>query len=126
MKPFQLLIKPSGPDCNLQCTYCFYRRVAKNFPSGKHLMSDEILEEMINTGNDPSDIIDDKGLSQISDQDELDKIADKVIANNQTVAADYRAGKEVALKFLMGQIMKETKGSANPQIVEKILKEKLS
>ena len=47
MQPFQLLIKPSGPDCNLSCTYCFYRRVAKIFPPGPHRMKKDILEEMV-------------------------------------------------------------------------------
>lgn len=48
MKPFQLLIKPAGPDCNLCCNYCFYRRASKLFPPGTHRMSYNILEAMIN------------------------------------------------------------------------------
>lgn len=48
MVPFQLLIKPAGPDCNLQCTYCFYRRAGKLFPQGRaHRMSGKVLEEMV-------------------------------------------------------------------------------
>ncbi len=84
-----------------------------------------VLEEMFQTGGDPSQIIEEKNLAQTSDQGALEEIVKKVIDNNPSSVEDYRAGKENAIKFLMGQIMKETQGKANPQIVMEILKERL-
>ena len=85
-----------------------------------------VLAEMFQTGGDPSQIIEVKNLSQLNDTGELSKIADDVLKNNEKSVSDYRAGKENALKFLIGQIMKESRGKANPQIAEKMLKEKLA
>jgi len=85
-----------------------------------------VLAEMFQTGGDPSQIIEAKNLSQLNDTGELSKIADDVLKNNEKSVSDYRAGKENALKFLIGQIMKESRGKANPQIAEKMLKEKLA
>ena len=85
-----------------------------------------ILGDMYNTGEDASKIIKDKGLSQISDTDELEKIAAEVIQSNVQPVADYKAGKEAALKFLVGQVMKASKGRANPQVVNEVLKKKLA
>jgi aspartyl-tRNA(Asn)/glutamyl-tRNA(Gln) amidotransferase subunit B len=84
-----------------------------------------VLEEMFNTGGDPSHIIEEKNLGQTSDEGELGGIVEKIIANNPSSVEDYKAGKDNAIKFLMGQIMKETQGKANPQMVMEILKEKL-
>jgi aspartyl-tRNA(Asn)/glutamyl-tRNA(Gln) amidotransferase subunit B len=67
-----------------------------------------------------------KGLKQISDSSELEAIADGVIAANAQQVADYRSGKEKAFNSLVGQVMKATKGKANPQQVNAILKRKLS
>jgi aspartyl-tRNA(Asn)/glutamyl-tRNA(Gln) amidotransferase subunit B len=69
--------------------------------------------------------IESKGLKQLSDSDELEKIADQVIAANAQQVADYRSGKEKAFNSLVGQMMKATKGKANPQQVNDILKRKL-
>jgi aspartyl-tRNA(Asn)/glutamyl-tRNA(Gln) amidotransferase subunit B len=84
-----------------------------------------MLEEMFATGGDPSNILDEKGLAQVSDESEIEKIVDEIIKNNQKSVEDYKSGKEVALKFLIGQTMKESKGKANPQIAGEILKKKL-
>ena len=84
-----------------------------------------ILEEMYRTGGDPSQIIDEKKLAQVSDEGELGGIVEKVLNDNQKSAEDYKAGKENAIKFLMGQVMAATKGSANPQVVMEMLKKKL-
>ena len=73
----------------------------------------------------PRTVAEEKGLFQKSDPDELNKIIDKVISENISVAEEYKGGKEMSLKFLIGQVMKESKGSANPQVTEKLLKEKL-
>ena len=87
----------------------------------------KVLTEMY-TGidSDPSHIVERLGLTQVSDTGALEKIVDQVLVVNEQSVADYKAGKENALKYLMGQVMKESKGSANPQVVQEILKQKLS
>jgi aspartyl-tRNA(Asn)/glutamyl-tRNA(Gln) amidotransferase subunit B len=85
----------------------------------------QVLEEMFNTGKSANEVVAQKGLSQISDSGELEKMAEKVIAENPQAAADYKAGKETAMKFLVGQLMRTTRGRANPQIATQLLKNKL-
>jgi len=84
-----------------------------------------VLLEMLKTGVDPSHILGEKDLTQISDEGQLGQIADEVIKNNPKAIDDYRAGKQNALQFLAGQVMKETRGRANPQVIQEILKGKL-
>jgi len=84
-----------------------------------------VFEEMFNTARGAADIITQRGLSQISDAVELDRIASQVIESNPSTALDYRAGKEQALKFLVGQAMKATAGRADPKLASKLLREKL-
>jgi len=84
-----------------------------------------VLETMFNTGKSAGDIIREKGLSQISNTKEVDEIVNQVIRANAPAVADYQAGKETALKFLVGQVMKATRGRANPQVAAEILKKKL-
>jgi len=80
---------------------------------------------MLDSGKSADEIIEEKGLAQISDSSELSSAADKAIAENAKSVNDYKAGKANALMFLVGQVMKLTKGKANPKIVQEILKEKL-
>jgi aspartyl-tRNA(Asn)/glutamyl-tRNA(Gln) amidotransferase subunit B len=84
-----------------------------------------VLEEMYKTGGDPSHIVEEKGLLQVSDSAELEKIVVEVIEKNAESVEDYKKGKINALQFLVGQVMKETKGKANPKIVGDILIRKL-
>lgn len=91
--------------------------------SGK--IAKTVFEEMFNTGKPPQEIVAGRGLVQISDQDELGRIVDAVIASNPASVNDFKSGKEKALGFLVGQVMKETRGRANPQLVNKLLREKL-
>lgn len=85
----------------------------------------EVLVEMIDTGKNPDDIIRDKGLKQVGDEGELSVIIDKIIKENPKPASDIKEGKMEAMGFLVGCVMRETKGQANPGIVNKILKERL-
>jgi len=85
----------------------------------------QVLAEMLKTGGDPSHIIEEKGLSQMSDEGELETIIKDVIAKNDKVVQDYKKGKENALQFLVGQVMAATKGRAKPDVVQKLLKELL-
>ncbi len=84
-----------------------------------------VLEEMFKTGRTALDIIAQRGLSQISDTDTLKAEVIAVIKSNNQAVADYKAGKAPALKFLVGQVMRVTKGRANPKVVIEILIQKL-
>ncbi|OGI34655.1 MAG: glutaminyl-tRNA synthase (glutamine-hydrolyzing) subunit B, partial [Candidatus Moranbacteria bacterium RIFOXYA2_FULL_43_15] len=84
-----------------------------------------VLAEMYATGGDPSQIIEEKNLAQLDDAGELERIVEEVLAKNEKSAADFRAGKDNALKFLIGQVMAATRGKANPQMAEGILQNKL-
>jgi len=85
-----------------------------------------VLHEMyFGDDDDPSHIIDKKNLAQVSDTSELEKNVDAALEANQSSVDDYKAGKENAIKYIMGQVMSATGGKANPQIVMEILKEKL-
>ncbi|QGT98830.1 Aspartyl-tRNA(Asn) amidotransferase subunit B [Candidatus Syntrophocurvum alkaliphilum] len=98
--------------------------INKGTISGK--MAKTVFEEMFNSGKDPEAIIKEKGLVQISDEETLLATIEEVINNNPKVLEDYKAGKEKAFGFFVGQVMKATKGQANPAIVNKLLKEKLN
>jgi aspartyl-tRNA(Asn)/glutamyl-tRNA(Gln) amidotransferase subunit B len=84
-----------------------------------------VLEEMYKTGGDPSQIIETKNLLQVSDEGVLAEIVEAVLVKNEKSVADYKAGKQNALQFLMGQVMKESKGKANAKMVTDMLKDKL-
>lgn len=92
--------------------------------SGK--IAKKVFVEMFATGKAPQVIIAEKGLVQISDEKALTEIIERVMAANPQSVADYQSGKKKAFGFLMGQIMKETRGQANPQIVTQLLQRKLS
>lgn len=92
--------------------------------SGK--IAKTVFEEMLETGKNPDTIINEKGLRQVTDTGAIESIIDEVIKNNPKSVEDYKNGKDKALKFLIGQVMKESKGKANPQMVNDILIKKLS
>ncbi len=80
---------------------------------------------MFNTGKDPETLLKEGGRGQISDSGELAEAVAGTIRANAPAVADYKAGKEQAVKFLVGQVMKVTKGRANPQILTELIKKKL-
>jgi len=84
-----------------------------------------VLEEMFKTGADPSHIIEEKGLTQVTDTGEIEKIIKEVISKNPKAIEDYKKGKENALQFLVGQVMAATRGRAKPDSVQKLLKKLL-
>jgi aspartyl-tRNA(Asn)/glutamyl-tRNA(Gln) amidotransferase subunit B len=84
-----------------------------------------VLGEMFRSGRAASEIVAERGLAQISDADELGRIVERVIAANPDPVAEYRAGKERLFGWFVGQVMKATRGKANPQLVTELLKEKL-
>lgn len=91
--------------------------------SGK--IAKDVFAEMADTGKDADIIIDDKGLSQIADQDSILGAVEEAISENPVSVQDYQSGKDKAIGFLMGQIMKKTQGKANPGMAMKLLREKL-
>ena len=92
--------------------------------SGK--IAKTIFEEMIDGDKDPQTIVDQKGLKQESDPKALEELINKVIKNNTSKVEEYKSGKEKLFGFFVGQVMKESKGKGNPQLINKILKEKLN
>lgn len=86
----------------------------------------EVFLEMITSQKNPALIVQEKGLQQVSDSGAIEGFCDTVIAANPTVVADFKAGKEAALNFLKGQVMKLSKGKANPALAGETLLKKLS
>jgi aspartyl-tRNA(Asn)/glutamyl-tRNA(Gln) amidotransferase subunit B len=84
-----------------------------------------VFEEMFHSGKSAAEVVEAQGLTQISDDQEIGAVVDKVIAANAKAADDFKQGKEQALKFLVGQVMRETKGRANHAVVTKLLIERL-
>ncbi len=85
----------------------------------------QILREMFVTGDDPGSIVERTNLSQISDEGIVVKAVEEVIAENKKAIGDYRAGKENALKFLVGQTISKLRGRGNPELIEKLLRDRL-
>ena len=85
----------------------------------------KVLAEVFETGRAPEEIVRERGLAQISDVEALSRVVDEVIAANPKAVADYLAGKKPVLRFLVGQVMKATRGKANPKLANELLLEKL-
>ncbi len=97
--------------------------IAKGTISGK--IAKKVLPEMWKTGKSADVVVKEQGLVQITDTGALEELVQKVIAANPQSVADYKAGKKKAIGFLVGQIMKETKGRANPGVVNQLLTKNL-
>jgi aspartyl-tRNA(Asn)/glutamyl-tRNA(Gln) amidotransferase subunit B len=80
---------------------------------------------MFDNGSDPEVIIKENDFSQINDESVLKQLAQKIIDNNKNQVEEYKSGKENLMKYFIGIAMKESKGKANPEIIENILKNKL-
>jgi aspartyl-tRNA(Asn)/glutamyl-tRNA(Gln) amidotransferase subunit B len=89
-------------------------------------MAKEVFETMTATGKSAAAIVKEKGLGQISDVGELETLVARIVADNPGPAEDYRQGKERVLGFFVGQVMRETKGQANPQLVNDLLRKHLT
>ena len=85
----------------------------------------EVFEEMFNSGSNPLEIANNKGLTQLDDKDILEKAVTKVMGDNEQAVKDFIGGKDTAIKYLLGQVMKETRGRANPAIISTMLLENL-
>lgn len=85
----------------------------------------KVLNEMFNNPEDPEKIVDRLGLSQVSDEGAIMQMIQDVMAQNAQSVADYKAGKDKAMGYLVGQVMRVSRGKANPQVINKLLKEAL-
>ena len=85
----------------------------------------EVLAEMVASGTSPADIVTERGLKQVSDRSELEQVVDDVVAANPDAVAKIQAGDAKPLGFLVGQVMRATKGQANPTVVNSLLRERL-
>jgi len=92
--------------------------------SGK--MAKTVFEEMFRSGEEPEKIVQEKGLVQLTDVDEIQRVIQGVVEENPKLAEDYREGKEQLLGFFVGQVMKATRGKANPKLVNELLRKSLS
>jgi len=99
------------------------KMIAKNEISSR--AAKDVLLKMFLSGGDPSEIVESGDLRQISDESQLKNIIESVIKDNSGPAAEYGKGKETALQFLVGQVMKKTGGSADPRLAAKMLRERL-
>lgn len=95
------------------------KMIDDNLISGK--IAKEVLDKAFESGKPPRLVVEEQGLLQISDQSELESVIKRVIAENPESVENYRGGKTKAIGFLVGQVMKETKGKANPQLVNELL-----
>ena len=86
----------------------------------------KVMEEMFENPRSPKEITEEKGWAQVSDEGAIKDVVMKILAANEQSVADFKAGKDRALKFLVGQVMKETKGKANPKLVNQFLLEELN
>lgn len=92
--------------------------------SGK--MAKDVFGSMFETGKEPKEIVAASGLSQITDTAEIESVVDEVLTNNEKSVVDFRSGKQQAFGYLVGQVMAKTKGQASPNVVNEILRKKLS
>lgn len=97
--------------------------IAKGSVSGK--MAKDILAEMFSTGKTAGALVSEKGLAQITDSEQITKVAREIIAANPKQVEQYRGGKTATLGWFVGQVMKATRGQANPQMLQELLKKEL-
>ena len=100
------------------------KRINDNTISGK--IAKKVFEAMWQTGKDADAVIEEQGLKQVTDTGAIEQIVDEVLAANPGQVADYKSGKDKLMGFFVGQVMKASKGKANPGMVNELLKKKLS
>ena len=89
-------------------------------------MAKDVFAVMTETGGDPADIVAEQGLGQISDTAELEETVAQIVAANPGPAEEYRQGRTRVMGFFVGQVMKQTKGQANPKLVNELLERHLT
>jgi len=86
----------------------------------------DVFSVMLDSGGDPGEIVRDRGLAQVSDRGSLEPIIDALLASHPAKVEEYRSGKTGLLGFFVGQVMRETRGTANPELAQKLVREKLA
>jgi aspartyl-tRNA(Asn)/glutamyl-tRNA(Gln) amidotransferase subunit B len=129
MGDLQFLLRETGTDiaaCKVspENLAAMLKLIADDTISGK--IAKTVFKEMFMTGRAPAEIVRESGLQQITDEGEVGEIINKIIRENPDPVESYRRGKTKAMAFLVGQVMRATKGKANPQLVNKMLEKKLS
>ncbi len=128
MGEFSALLNNAGLEAD-QCSFKpegmaeLLKMIDDQLISGK--IAKEVLEKAFKGGKPPRSVVEEESLLQISDQSELEAIIDQVISDNPDSIKSYRGGKTKALGFLVGQVMKATRGKANPQLVNELLIKKI-
>jgi len=112
-------------ECPIQAAYIGELTALIESGSISGRQGKEVFAEMMVSGKQPAVIVEEKGLKQVSDTGAIEAFCDEVIAANPASVADYKSGKEAALNFLKGQVMKLSKGKANPALAGEILAKKL-
>jgi len=104
-----------------------FAQIVDYFSSGKlnNLGAKKVLDLALTTDKDIDEIIEKEGLAQVSLEEELERFIEEVIKDNPKPIKDYKEGKRGALQFLIGQVMRKTKGRANPKVVSSILERRL-
>jgi aspartyl-tRNA(Asn)/glutamyl-tRNA(Gln) amidotransferase subunit B len=97
--------------------------ISKDVISGK--IAKDVFQIMAETSENPEDIVEKKGLKQVTDTSQIEAVVNELIANNPDNVANYKAGKTNLFGWFVGQVMKQTQGKANPGVVNKLLKDKL-
>jgi len=88
-------------------------------------VASELIEELVETDGNPEEIVEERGLKQISDEDAITGVVEEVIEENPDAVEDLRSGKDEAVGFLMGQVMQKTQGQADPQQAKETIREEV-
>jgi aspartyl-tRNA(Asn)/glutamyl-tRNA(Gln) amidotransferase subunit B len=120
----KLGVDPAGSPVTAQHISDLIALVADDTVSGAG--AKQALEEAVATGDPIAEIVERKGITQVSDSGALGAIAEEVLAENPEVVEQFRGGKEAVIGFLVGQVMKKSAGSANPKLAKELLLERLS
>lgn len=128
MVDFARLMRESGKDlCEIPVSAQGLVGVLKLVEDGtiNSSVGKQVFEEMFKTGKDPAAIVEEKGLKQIDDSDEILTLVQQIISENQKPVEDYKNGNKKAMTFFVGQVMKATRGKANPKTVNELVKAEL-
>ncbi|MBF0484010.1 MAG: Asp-tRNA(Asn)/Glu-tRNA(Gln) amidotransferase subunit GatB [Candidatus Omnitrophica bacterium] len=115
------------PITQIKITPVALAELIKNVEDGvvSNLAGKEVLKDMLDTGKTASQIINEKGLAQVSDQSALTAVVDEIIKDNPKAVTEFKSGKENIIGFLVGQAMKKTQGKANPKMIGEIIKRRI-
>jgi aspartyl-tRNA(Asn)/glutamyl-tRNA(Gln) amidotransferase subunit B len=88
--------------------------------------ADDVFETMVRTGEDPEDVVDERNLRKVGDEDELQPVIEEIIEQNPDQVEEFKQGKEGVIDYFVGQVMQKTGGSADPSLTKELLKNELA